>query len=60
MIIIGIPRADEMDNYYIADDRIAFILEQAGFHARYFDEGAHYYRLNKKLIKKLSDLGIEV
>lgn len=58
MVIIGIPKV--IDDYYMADDDLAFELERAGFKTKYFDDGVHYFKKNNKLIKKLSDLGIEV
>ena len=51
MIIIGTPRADEMDEYYMADGNMIWELEKAGFHARYIDGEVQYYKLNTKLKK---------
>lgn len=58
MIILGIP--NNMEDYFMADGELAWELEKAGFHAKYMDESMLYFKLNKKLIKKLSDLDIEV
>ncbi len=53
MIILGIPKNPE--DYFIADDALAWELEQAGFSAKYLDEDAHYYKKNKKLLKYLKE-----
>ena len=53
MIILGIPKNPE--DYFIADDALAWELEQAGFLAKYLDEDAHYYKKNKKLLKYLKE-----
>lgn len=57
MIILGIPKNPE--DYFIADDALAWELEQAGFSAKYLDEDAHYYKKNKKLLKYLKEHWIE-
>lgn len=53
MIILGIPKNPE--DYFIADDALAWELDQAGFSAKYLDEDAHYYKKNKKLLKYLKE-----
>lgn len=60
MIIIGTPRADEMDEYYMADGDMIWELEKAGFHARYIDGEVQYYKFNTKLKKFLEKLGGEI
>ena len=39
MIILGIPKNPE--DYFIADDTLAWELDRAGFSAKYLDEDAH-------------------
>ncbi len=59
MIILGTPK--DMDNYFMADGDLAFTLHQAGFIPKYLDDdNVLYFKLNKKLGKKLSELGIEL
>lgn len=58
MIILGTPR--NIEDYYIADGEIAFMLHQAGFIPRYEDDGALFYKKNNKLLKFLTKHGIEV
>lgn len=53
MIIIGIPRADEINEYCMADGDMIWELEKAGFHARYMDGEVQYFKLNTKLKKFL-------
>lgn len=61
MIIIGLPRTEEMDNYYMADGDTSFLLEQYGFHPKYMaEDDTYYFKLNKKLIKALAELKIDV
>lgn len=57
MIILGIPKNPE--DYFIADDALAWELDQAGFSAKYLDEDAYYYKKNKKLLKWLDNHNIE-
>lgn len=57
MIIVGTPRADEMDKYYMADGDIIWELTKAGFHARYIgNDGEQYFKLNKKLKEYLAKI----
>lgn len=58
MIIRGTPK--DIENYYLADDEMAFILHQKGFIPKYIDGDATYFKLNNKLIKTLKNLDIEV
>nr|DAZ25568.1 MAG TPA: hypothetical protein [Caudoviricetes sp.] len=58
MIILGTPK--NIEDYYIADGEIAFMLHQAGFIPRYEDDGALFYKKNNKLLKFLAKHGIEV
>lgn len=56
MIIIGTPR--DINNYFMADGELAFMLEQAGFLAKYLDDGyVKYFKLNNKLKKFLESKG---
>ena len=57
MIILGIPK--NIEDYFIADDALAWELDQAGFLAKYLDDDAHYYKKNTKLLKWLKKNGIE-
>lgn len=57
MVIIGSPKNPE--EYYIADEEVAFALHQKGFMPIYKDFDAIYFKKNKKLSKALKDLGIE-
>ena len=58
MIILGTPR--NIEDYYIADGEITFMLHQAGFIPRYEDDGALFYKKNNKLLKFIAKHGIEV
>lgn len=56
MIIIGTPH--DIENYFMADGELAFKLEQAGFLAKYLDDGyVKYFKLNNKLKKFLESKG---
>jgi len=56
MIIIGIPH--DRENYFMADGDLAFMLEQAGFLAKYLDDNyVKYFKLNNKLKKFLESKG---
>ena len=55
MVTMGVPK--DMDSYYMADEQMAFILNQAGFHPRFMDEDVVYFKLNNKLIKYLKKIG---
>lgn len=57
MIIRGTPK--DINIYYIADNDIAFKLQQAGLIPVYIDYDATYFKKNKKLEKVLKKLGIE-
>ena len=56
MIIIGLPRTEDMDNYYMADGDMIWELEKAGFHAKYIDGETQYFKINNKLKKFLESL----
>lgn len=56
MIIIGIPKASELDSYYMADGDMIWELVRAGFHAKYIDGETQYFLLNNKLRKYLKKL----
>lgn len=58
MVIRGTPK--NIEDYYMADNEVAFILHQKGFQPKYIDEDATYFKLNNKLIKTLKNLDIEV
>lgn len=58
MIICGTPK--DIDNYYLADDEVAFALHQKGFVPMYKDFDAVYFKKNKKLLKALIELEIEI
>lgn len=53
MIIIGTPKAEELDEYYMADGDMIWRLTQAGFVAKYMDDEVQYFKLNTKLKKYL-------
>lgn len=55
MIIVGTPKASELDQYYVADGFIAFMLHQAGFIPKYKDEDCLYFKINKKLLKWVNE-----
>ena len=56
MIIIGTPK--DINNYFMADGELAFMLEQAGFLPKYLDDGyVKYFKLNNKLKKFLESKG---
>lgn len=56
MIIIGIPKVSELDQYYMADGDMAWLLHQRGFLPKYSDEGCFYFKKNNKLIKFLEQM----
>jgi len=56
MIILGTPKASELNDYIIVDGSLAFKLHQAGFIPKYSDDGCLYFKVNKKLKKYLDDL----
>lgn len=58
MIICGTPK--DIENYYLADDEVAFALHQKGFVPMYKDFDAVYFKKNKKLLKALCELEIEI
>lgn len=58
MIVLGVPK--NIEEYYIADGEIAFILHQAGFIPRYKDNGALFFKKNNKLLKFLANRGLEI
>lgn len=53
MIILGTPRIEEFDEYYMADGDMIWELTKAGFHAKYMDGEIQYFKLNNKLKKFL-------
>lgn len=59
MVIIGAPF--DRENYFMADGDLAFMLEQAGFLAKYLDDDfVKYFKLNNKLKKFLMSKGVEI
>ena len=58
MIILGVPK--NIEEYYIADGEIAFMLHQAGFIPRYKDNDALFFKKNNKLLKFLATHGLEI
>lgn len=60
MIIMGTPKAEEIDNYYMTDsDDEIWALSKAGFYAKYIDNGIQYFKSTEKLrrfIKKFNKL----
>lgn len=56
MIVRGTPK--NIEEYYIADNTLAFRLQQNGLRPLYIDEDAIYFKRNKKLEKVLSKIGI--
>lgn len=59
MIIIGVP--NNINDYYLADEEEAYILEKKGFHAKYVDSDyVKYFKLNNKLVKELAKHGIQI
>lgn len=58
MVIIGSPK--DPTEYYLADEEIAFALHQRGFMPIYKDFDAIYFKKNKKLLKALKELDIEI
>ena len=51
MVIIDVPT--DLENYYIAEGEIAFLLHQKGFKPKYKSDGCLYFFLTKKLKKFL-------
>ena len=60
MIILGTPRQEDVDKYFMADGDLAFKLHQAGFIPKYQDEDCLYFKLNNKLVKYLSRIGEKI
>lgn len=58
MIILGSPA--DVENYYMADEDTAFVLHQKGFNPVYKDFDAVYFKKNKKLLKALKELEIDI
>lgn len=58
MIVLGVPK--NIEEYYIADGEIAFMLYQAGFIPRYKDNDALFFKKNNKLLKFLANCGLEI
>lgn len=55
MIIIGTPKTEDIDKYFMADGNAITILTRAGFIAKYMDEEVQYFKLNSKLKKFLEE-----
>lgn len=53
MIIRGTPRADRLEEYFMADGDMIWELTKAGFVSKYIDEEVQYFKLNAKLRKFL-------
>lgn len=53
MIIVGTPRADRLEEYYMADGDMIWELTKAGFTAKYIDDEVQYFKINGKLRKFL-------
>lgn len=58
MIIIGTPRTEDLQNYFMADGDMIWQLTSAGFTAKYMDEEVQYFKLNSKLKKYLEQHGM--
>lgn len=58
MVILGVPYNTE--DYLIADDHLAFVLQQKGAHPAYRDGVVLYFKRSSKLQKILSKLGLEL
>lgn len=58
MIILGVPHDPE--NYLIADNQLAFVLQQKGAHSAYRDDVVLYFKRSSKLEKILDKLGLEL
>ena len=56
MIIRDTPA--DISKYYMADEDVAFALDQAGIKPSYIDNGAVYFKKSHKLFKVLKRLGI--
>lgn len=58
MIILGVPSNPK--DYLIADNQLAFILQQKGAHPAYRDGIVLYFKKSSKLQKILDKLGLEL
>lgn len=58
MIILGIPY--NLENYYMVDDDVAFVLQQKGIHPLYRDGNVLYFKKSSKLQKLIKKLGLEL
>ena len=56
MVIRGTP--SNIEEYYIVDGDMAFILQQSGAKPSYIDYDAVYFKKTNKLLKILKKLGI--
>lgn len=56
MIIRDTPA--DISKYFMADEDVAFALDQAGIKPSYIDNGAVYFKKSNKLFKVLKRLGI--
>ena len=57
MVIRDTPA--DFSKYYMADEDIAFALNQAGVKPDYIDNGAVYFTKHNKLFKALKRIGIK-
>lgn len=57
MLIRDVP--ENLENYYMADGKLAFTLHQAGAKPLYMDGDVVYFKKNNKLFKILRKLGVE-
>lgn len=58
MIILGVP--PNPSDYLIADNQLAFILQQKGAHPAYRDDVVLYFKRSSKLEKILDKIGLEL
>lgn len=59
MVVLGTPRVNELEQYYMADGNLAFKLHQAGFIPKYKDDDCLYFKRNAKLTKWLIKNNVE-
>lgn len=57
MIIRDVPH--DIENYYIADEYMSFVLHQKGFQPKYMDGNVLFFKLNNKLRKFLESIDVE-
>ena len=58
MVILGVPYNPE--DYLMADDQLAFVLQQKGAHPAYRDGIVLYFKRSSKLQKILENIGLEL